>query len=100
MIGLITITAGGRAAAERLAAVLPYAHIYDGPAASALPLAFAECDAIISFLAVGATVRIAAPLITVAMSAIFLKERVRIYRWSAVTIGFAVDPLSRSERSQ
>ena len=64
MIGLITITAGGRAAAERLAAVLPYAHIYDGPAASALPLAFAECDAIISFLAVGATVRIAAPLIT------------------------------------
>jgi cobalt-precorrin 5A hydrolase/precorrin-3B C17-methyltransferase len=64
MIGLITVTAGGRAAAERLAAVLPYAHIYDEPAAIAIPLAFAECDAIISFLAVGATVRIAAPLIT------------------------------------
>ena len=64
MIGLITVTAGGRAAAERLAAVLPYAHIYDEPAATAIPLAFAECDAIISFLAVGATVRIAAPLIT------------------------------------
>jgi cobalt-precorrin 5A hydrolase/precorrin-3B C17-methyltransferase len=64
MIGLIAVTAGGRSAAERLAAVLPYAHIYDGPAASAIPLAFAECDAIISFLAVGATVRIAAPLIT------------------------------------
>jgi len=64
MIGLITVTAGGRSAAERLAAVLPYARIYDGPAASAIPLAFAECDAIISFLAVGATVRIAAPLIT------------------------------------
>src|SRR5713226_4122590 len=31
----------------------------------------------------------ASPLITVAFSAIFLKERVRIYRWSAVTIGFA-----------
>src|SRR5215207_4919493 len=30
----------------------------------------------------------AAPLITVAMSAIFLKERVRIYRWSAVIVGF------------
>ncbi len=28
------------------------------------------------------------PLITVALSAIFLKERVRIYRWSAVIIGF------------
>ncbi len=29
------------------------------------------------------------PLITVALSAIFLKERVRIYRWSAVVVGFA-----------
>jgi len=29
-----------------------------------------------------------APLITVALSAIFLKESVRIYRWSAVLIGF------------
>jgi drug/metabolite transporter (DMT)-like permease len=30
----------------------------------------------------------AAPLITVALAAIFLKERVRIYRWSAVIVGF------------
>jgi len=30
----------------------------------------------------------AAPLITVAFAAIFLKERVRIYRWSAVIVGF------------
>jgi len=29
-----------------------------------------------------------APLITVAMSALILKERVRIYRWSAVIVGF------------
>src|SRR5437016_9558920 len=29
----------------------------------------------------------AAPLITVALAAILLKERVRIYRWSAVVIG-------------
>ncbi len=64
MIGLIAVTAAGRAAAERLAAALPYARRYDGPAATALPQAFAECDAIVSFLAVGATVRIAAPLIT------------------------------------
>jgi drug/metabolite transporter (DMT)-like permease len=28
------------------------------------------------------------PLISVALAALFLKERVRIYRWSAVTIGF------------
>ena len=30
----------------------------------------------------------ASPLITVALSAVFLKERVRIYRWSAVIAGF------------
>jgi drug/metabolite transporter (DMT)-like permease len=30
----------------------------------------------------------ASPLITVALAAVLLKERVRIYRWSAVTIGF------------
>lgn len=29
------------------------------------------------------------PLITVALSAMFLKERVRLYRWSAVFVGFA-----------
>ena len=31
----------------------------------------------------------ASPLITVAFSAIFLKERVRVYRWSAVIVGFS-----------
>ena len=31
----------------------------------------------------------ASPLITVALAAIVLKERVRIYRWSAVLVGFA-----------
>jgi drug/metabolite transporter (DMT)-like permease len=30
----------------------------------------------------------AAPLITVALAAMILKERVRIYRWSAVAVGF------------
>ncbi len=30
-----------------------------------------------------------APLITVAFSAMFLKEKVRLYRWSAVVVGFA-----------
>ena len=30
-----------------------------------------------------------APLVTVAMAALFLGERVRIYRWSAVVVGFA-----------
>ncbi|MBV8840143.1 MAG: DMT family transporter, partial [Alphaproteobacteria bacterium] len=31
----------------------------------------------------------AAPLITVGFAALFLGERVRIYRWSAVAVGFA-----------
>jgi drug/metabolite transporter (DMT)-like permease len=30
-----------------------------------------------------------APLITVALAAIFLRERVRVYRWSAVILGFS-----------
>ena len=34
------------------------------------------------------TITFASPLITVALSALVLKERVRIYRWSAVAVGF------------
>src|SRR5436305_9974161 len=34
------------------------------------------------------TITFASPLITVALSAWILKERVRVYRWSAVAIGF------------
>ena len=39
-------------------------------------------------LADATVVSFASPLITVALAAILLKERVRIYRWSAVVIGF------------
>jgi cobalt-precorrin 5A hydrolase/precorrin-3B C17-methyltransferase len=63
MIGLIAVTAAGRVAASRLAGELPDTRSYPGPAATALPLAFDECDLIVCFLAVGATVRIAAPLL-------------------------------------
>jgi drug/metabolite transporter (DMT)-like permease len=34
------------------------------------------------------TITFASPLITVALAAIFLKERVRVYRWTAVGVGF------------
>lgn len=34
-------------------------------------------------------IQFASPLVTVALAAIVLKERVRIYRWSAVVVGFA-----------
>ncbi|HEY6024597.1 MAG TPA: DMT family transporter [Pseudolabrys sp.] len=40
-------------------------------------------------LADATAISFASPLITVALAAIVLKERVRIYRWSAVVIGFA-----------
>jgi len=63
MIGLIAVTRAGHAAAERLETAWPDARRYPGPAAEALPRAFAECDAIVSFLAVGATVRLIAPLL-------------------------------------
>src|ERR1700751_4761988 len=39
-------------------------------------------------LADATAISFASPLITVALAAIILKERVRIYRWSAVVIGF------------
>ncbi|HEY0717801.1 MAG TPA: precorrin-3B C(17)-methyltransferase [Streptosporangiaceae bacterium] len=64
MIGLVAVTAAGRAAAARLAAAWPdETRSYDGPAASALPAAFGEADAVVAFLAVGATVRLLAPLL-------------------------------------
>jgi len=64
MIGLVAVTRAGHAAAERLERAWPDTRRYDAPAAAALPRAFTECDAIVSFLAVGATVRLIAPLLT------------------------------------
>jgi len=64
VIGLISVTAAGKQAAARLEQAWPDARRYDAPAAEALPRAFAECQAIVSFLAVGATVRLIAPLLT------------------------------------
>ena len=63
MIGLVSVTAAGQAAADRLAQAWPDARRYDGPAGMALPQAFRECDAVVCFLAVGATVRLLAPLL-------------------------------------
>ena len=63
MIGLVSVTAAGRAAAERLERAWPDARRYDGSAAAALPRAFNACDAVVCFLAVGATVRLLAPLL-------------------------------------
>ena len=63
MIGLVAVTAAGHAAAARLERAWPDARRYDGPAREALPRAFGECGAVVCFLAVGATVRLLAPLV-------------------------------------
>jgi cobalt-precorrin 5A hydrolase / precorrin-3B C17-methyltransferase len=64
VIGLIAVTAAGRAAAARLAASWPgETRSYDGPAAQSLPRAWGECDGIVCFLAAGAVIRLIAPLL-------------------------------------
>jgi cobalt-precorrin 5A hydrolase / precorrin-3B C17-methyltransferase len=64
MIGLIAITVAGRASAAQLAAAWPSTtRTYEGPAKQALHRAWAECDELVCFLAVGATTRLIAPLL-------------------------------------
>ncbi|MEU6808582.1 precorrin-3B C(17)-methyltransferase [Streptomyces sp. NPDC046831] len=64
MIGLISATAAGAAARDRLAAAWPdRTRIYDGPAGDAVRAAFAECGQLVCFLAAGAVVRLVAPLL-------------------------------------
>jgi len=62
VIGLVYATAAGRTAAGQLAAAWGEGvRRYDGRPGQTLPAAFAECDAVVAFLAVGATVRVLAP---------------------------------------
>ncbi|MFH8219142.1 precorrin-3B C(17)-methyltransferase [Streptomyces sp. NPDC018057] len=64
MIGLISATAAGAAARDRLAAAWPErTRVYDGPAGDAVRAAFAECEQLVCFLATGAVVRLIAPLL-------------------------------------
>ena len=64
MIGLVWVTAAGRTAAGRLACAWPgETRGYPGPASAALPRAWAECEAVVCFLAAGASVRLIAPLL-------------------------------------
>ncbi|MFF3417961.1 precorrin-3B C(17)-methyltransferase [Streptomyces sp. NPDC002698] len=65
MIGLISATAAGAAARDRLAAAWSTrTRVYDGPVADAVRRAFAECDQVVCFLATGAVVRLVAPLLS------------------------------------
>ncbi|MFJ3338341.1 precorrin-3B C(17)-methyltransferase [Streptomyces sp. NPDC086766] len=64
MIGLISATAAGTAARDRLAAAWPdRTRVYDGPVGDAVRAAFAECERLVCFLATGAVVRLVAPLL-------------------------------------
>ncbi|MFF9813000.1 precorrin-3B C(17)-methyltransferase [Streptomyces sp. NPDC014006] len=64
MIGLISATAAGAAARDRLAAAWPdRTRVYDGAVADAVRRAFAECEQLVCFLATGAVVRLVAPLL-------------------------------------
>jgi cobalt-precorrin 5A hydrolase/precorrin-3B C17-methyltransferase len=64
VIGLVAVTAAGRAHAARLAPTLhDDVMLYDGRAGDALPRAFRECDEVIAFMATGVAVRILAPLL-------------------------------------
>jgi drug/metabolite transporter (DMT)-like permease len=61
-----------------------------GRGATAVGAMFCNFSALARLPVVDATaISFVSPLMTVALSAIFLKERVRIYRWSAVIAGFA-----------
>ncbi|MGW4869455.1 precorrin-3B C(17)-methyltransferase [Streptomyces chartreusis] len=64
MIGLISATAAGAVARDRLAAAWPdRVRVYDGPVGDAVRRAFAECEQLVCFLATGAVVRLIAPLL-------------------------------------
>ncbi|MEV6052504.1 precorrin-3B C(17)-methyltransferase [Streptomyces sp. NPDC052107] len=64
MIGLISTTAAGTVARDRLAAAWPgRTRAYEGPVGEAVRAAFAECEQLVCFLATGAAVRLLAPLL-------------------------------------
>ncbi|MFI6351590.1 precorrin-3B C(17)-methyltransferase [Streptomyces sp. NPDC050743] len=64
MIGLISTTAAGTVARDRLAAAWPgRTRVYEGPVGEAVRSAFAECEQLVCFLATGAVVRLLAPLL-------------------------------------
>ncbi|GAA2114382.1 precorrin-3B C(17)-methyltransferase [Actinomadura alba] len=65
MIGVVAATASGRTAAAALAAAWPgEVRLFTGEkAGDGLRAAWHACDAVVAFLAVGATVRVLAPLI-------------------------------------
>ncbi|MFB8271335.1 precorrin-3B C(17)-methyltransferase [Streptomyces sp. NPDC055955] len=64
MIGLISATAAGAVARDRLASAWPSrTRVYAGSVGDAVRRAFTECEQVVCFLATGAVVRLVAPLL-------------------------------------
>lgn len=64
VVGQLTNSPAARRHADRIDGILGVSSIrYDGPASELLPKAWAECDLIVSHLALGATTRLVAPLL-------------------------------------
>jgi cobalt-precorrin 5A hydrolase/precorrin-3B C17-methyltransferase len=63
VIGLVAATANGRRNATHLERAWPDARIYEEKPKEALQRAWEECDGIVIFLAVGAAIRLLAPLL-------------------------------------
>ena len=63
MIGLVTATANGRRKATSLERAWSNARLYEEKPKEALQRAWEECDGIVLFLAVGAAIRLLAPLV-------------------------------------
>jgi cobalt-precorrin 5A hydrolase/precorrin-3B C17-methyltransferase len=65
VIGVVAVTAAGRAMAARLAQAWPgEVAFHDGPAGEQVRVAWHTSDALVCFLATGATVRLLAPLLS------------------------------------
>lgn len=63
MIGLVAATSRGRRLAEHLSASWPDARLYAGAPRDAIAAAWRECDGVVLLMAVGAAVRLLAPLL-------------------------------------
>jgi cobalt-precorrin 5A hydrolase/precorrin-3B C17-methyltransferase len=62
-VGLVAATPAGRALAAHLARAWPGARLFEGRPREALGVAWTECRAVVLFMATGAAVRLAAPLL-------------------------------------
>ena len=88
IVPVLLIDAGRRELADVIRTERPLGHLLRG--AISMAGMFLNFAALARLPLVDATaISFAAPLITVAFAAWFLGERVRIYRWSAVAVGFA-----------